>query len=200
MNWFWPMAPAQEPRISRGVRVALVGDLQGTQQLAAEEGGPPALVGQGGQRREHGIAALALAEVRFDPPQRHHDLGGHPEAGLDLPQQRRVQASSSRPRSIRSVADHAAAILGEGHPALGLAPIGLDHRRDRAHAGKRGVEHGRVDPLLARLAAQARPATSRRSRRRQARARPTAPGRRRARRAPCADRTDRMWPAGSPSA
>ena len=51
-------------------------------------------------------------------------------------------------------ADHAPAILVEGHPALGLAPIRLDHRRDRAHAGKRGVEHGRVDPLLARLAAQ----------------------------------------------
>ena len=57
-------------------------------------------------------------------------------------------------------ADHAVTILGEGHPALGLAPIGLDHRRDRAHAGERGIEHRRVDPLLARLAAQARRATS----------------------------------------
>ena len=82
-------------------------------------------------------------------------------------------------------ADHAAAILGEGHPALGLAPIGLDHRRDRAHAGERGVEHRRVDPAAraprgagsaSHAAKESAAASERRRRQRQGtgRARPSA--------------------------
>ncbi len=54
------------------------------------------------------------------------------------------------------VADHAAAVLGEGHPAFGLAPVGLDHRRDRADAAECRVEHAVVDALAARLGAQLR--------------------------------------------
>ena len=79
---------------------------------------------------------------------------GNPKAGFNLPQERGVKCQQLAATLDTVGADHPAAILGEGHSALGLAPISLDHRRDRAHAGKRGVEHSRVDPLLARLAAQ----------------------------------------------
>ena len=157
-------------------------------------------MGQGGQGREHRVAALPLAEIGFDAPQRHHDLGRHAVAGLDPPQERRVAGEQLAAALDAVGADHAATVLGEGHPALGLTPVGLDHRRDRPHAGERRVEHRSVDPLLPRLAAQLAQPSLKGLSAAAGWARPATPEHHRAWRAPRADRTDRMWLACSPSA
>jgi hypothetical protein len=134
------MAPAQEPRIAAGLMSPGVEDLERAQQLLPEERGAAALEGERGQRGHHRERALAVAEVRLHAPQRHDDPGRDAVALLDPAQQRRVRAQQVAAAPDPVARHHVAAVLGEGEPALGLAPVEFDHARDRLDPGQRAIQ------------------------------------------------------------
>jgi hypothetical protein len=107
--------------------MALVQNLEGGDQLASKKGGTPAVIGEGGQRRHHGVPALKTAIISLDPPK------GDDETRLDLivigdlPQERPV-LPEQRPATVDpGFRQDVLIVLLKGQPAFGLAAIEVDH-------------------------------------------------------------------------
>ena len=111
--------------------LAVHDDVQGVLQLPLGPFAPATLIGQGGQRADHVVVALNLAEARFLRPDRHQDLGGHSEALGHFPRHAvHTLARLSDAGRRYGVGDVGARRLGE----LGLVAVQPDHGCVRRHA------------------------------------------------------------------
>ena len=81
MNWVWPMAPAQEPRMCVGGDVAGLEDAEGGEELLLGQVAAAALVGEGGEALDHRHRAAVGAVVGLHAPDRQHHLGGRRRSG-----------------------------------------------------------------------------------------------------------------------
>ena len=61
-----------------------IDDLQGVEQLAAEQGTAPSIIRQGGQGREDGKIPRHAPEVGFHTPQGHNHAGRYAVFGANL--------------------------------------------------------------------------------------------------------------------
>ncbi|MNH16299.1 hypothetical protein D3C79_759340 [compost metagenome] len=139
------LAHGAGPRATHGLRldVAMLDDLQRSDQLVLGELRAAALIGQGSQRADHRLVALELAEVAFHAPYRDQHLAIDAIALLDAGQQFGVLLQQLLAVAYTQGRQGAFEVFPYWAGEFRLAAIGLDH----VHVGG-DAEEGAVEGVL----------------------------------------------------
>jgi hypothetical protein len=135
--------------------MALIDDLERGDRLAAEHRSAPPLIGQGRERRRHRVAALGLAEIAFDAPQRHDKARLHAEALLHALQQPQIlgQVPARVLDTLRI--DHLRDEVGKSQRAIGLTLVELDDLGQKLDIPESEIDRPGPDALRECIAPQA---------------------------------------------
>ena len=134
--------------------MSLIENPQRRDQFAAEHRAAPALIGQGRKRRRHRVAALRLAEIALDAPQRNNEARLDVEALLHALQQRRIFGEVApgilNPLRVDDLGDE----LSEAQHVIGLALVELDDPWQELYVTEREIDGCWTNPGCERVAPQ----------------------------------------------
>ena len=128
-------------------------DHEGVEHLLAEHGAATPVVGQGGQRIHHRIAADIAAVVTLKPPKRHKDAAGHAILPLKFGQERGVFCHHGAAIGDAPGGDRAVDVTREGIAEFGLTAIESDDGGQRLDAGQSLRNDSRTNAALRRIGA-----------------------------------------------
>ena len=125
--------------------VAAVDDLEGAEELLAEERRAPRIVGERGERRDRRAHAGEASEVRFQSPHRGDDPWLHAVLLADRAQEVVMLGVHLLSGLERTARQPALEIRREVECELGLRAIALQNLLDWLDLGERRVEHFGAD-------------------------------------------------------